>query len=68
MSTDAQRDTGDDDATTTVDAGSSTDQHITGAPETGEFLTDQAPTPTTPAHGSGNAGVNALDANAPSED
>ncbi|GIE46813.1 hypothetical protein Ani05nite_03470 [Amorphoplanes nipponensis] len=47
----------------TADAGSSTDQHVTGAPETGEFITDQAPTATTPAHGSSNSGVNATGAN-----
>jgi hypothetical protein len=45
------------------DFGSSTDQHVTGAPETGTFLTDQAPTAGTPAHGSGNAGVNATGGN-----
>jgi hypothetical protein len=43
----------------------STDQHITGSPETGDFITDQAPTATTPAHGSSNAGVNATGANKP---
>jgi hypothetical protein len=51
----------EDDGTT--DAGSSTDQHVTGQPETGTFLTDQAPTATTPSHGSGNAGVNELGGN-----
>ena len=43
----------------------STDQHITGKPETGDFITDQAPTPTTPAHGSSNSGINATGANKP---
>ncbi|GAA3943963.1 hypothetical protein [Actinoplanes auranticolor] len=42
-----------------------TDQHITGSPETGDFITDQAPTATTPAHGSSNSGVNATGANKP---
>ena len=36
-----------------------TDQHITGTPETGTFLTDQPPTADTPADGSTNAGLNA---------
>jgi hypothetical protein len=43
----------------------STDQHITGEPETGEFTTDRAPTSGTPAHGSSNVGVNTTDANRP---
>jgi len=43
--------------------GASTAQHITGSPETGEFLTDQPPTATTPATGSSNAGINARRAN-----
>jgi hypothetical protein len=43
--------------------GSSTEQHVTGAEETGTFLTDQAPTADTPAHGSTNAGINAVGAN-----
>ena len=42
-------------------AGSSADQHITGEPETGEFLTDKAPTSGTPSHGSSNAGINQRD-------
>jgi hypothetical protein len=46
-------------------AGSSADQHITGSPETGEFITDRAPTAGTPAHGSSNAGVNERHANSP---
>jgi hypothetical protein len=33
-------------------AGSSTDQHVSGAAETGTVTTDQAPTGDTPAHGS----------------
>ncbi|MEU4626490.1 hypothetical protein AB0G04_41735 [Actinoplanes sp. NPDC023801] len=41
------------------DAGSSTDQHITGAPETGDSPVDAAPTATTPSHGSSNASFNA---------
>ena len=52
---------GEDDAI--ADAGSSTEQHITGAAETGTFLTDRAPTAHTPAHGSSNAGVNEVGAN-----
>jgi uncharacterized membrane protein YkvA (DUF1232 family) len=55
-----QRDAGE-----TRDAGSSTDQHITGTEETGTFLTDQAPTAGTPSHGSSNAGINAVDGNRP---
>ncbi|MEV4642673.1 hypothetical protein AB0J80_35555 [Actinoplanes sp. NPDC049548] len=47
------------------DAGSSTDQYVTGAAEEGSFLTDEAPTPTTPAHGSSNAGINTTGANRP---
>jgi hypothetical protein len=47
----------------TPDAGSSTDQYVTGATETGTFTVDEAPTGNTPAHGSSNAGVNALGAN-----
>lgn len=39
-------------------AGSSTDQHVTGADETGEFITDEEPTGGTPVHGSSNAGIN----------
>ena len=37
----------------------------TDAPETGEFLTDQAPTAGTPAHGSSNAGINEDGGNRP---
>jgi hypothetical protein len=46
-----------------TNAGSSTDPHVTGAPETGTFTTDEAPAGDTPAHGSGNAGINATRAN-----
>jgi hypothetical protein len=56
------------DADSTADAGSSTDQHVTGSPETGTFLTDQAPTAGTPAHGSGNAGVDTAGAHLPDDD
>ncbi len=38
-------------------AGSSTDQHVSGAAETGTFTTDQAPTGDTPAHGSSDTGI-----------
>jgi hypothetical protein len=41
-----------------VDAGNSTDQHITGDGETGTFITDEEPTAGTPSHGSSNAGIN----------
>jgi hypothetical protein len=44
-------------------AGASTDQHVSGAAETGTFTTDQAPTGDTPADGSTNAGINANHAN-----
>jgi hypothetical protein len=44
-------------------AGSSTEQHVTGAEETGTFITDQAPTADTPADGSTNVGINAADDN-----
>lgn len=46
-----------------IDAGSSTDQHVTGDPETGEFNTDKAPSSRTPSHGSSNAGINDNGAN-----
>ena len=45
----------------TPGAGNSTDQHITGAAETGDFVTDEAPTADTPAHGSTTAGLNTDD-------
>jgi hypothetical protein len=48
---------------TVRDAGASSDQHITGSPETGEFLTDKAPAADTPATGSSNLGVNTTGAN-----
>jgi hypothetical protein len=44
-------------------AGASTDQHITGEEESGDFIVDQPPTSTTPAHGSSNKGINDLRAN-----
>jgi hypothetical protein len=44
-------------------AGASTDQHITGAEETGDFIVDQPPVSTTPAHGSSNKGINDRKAN-----
>ena len=50
-----------DDVTGT--AGASSDQHVTGQPETGEFPVDTPPTPTTPAHGSSNKGINTTRAN-----
>jgi hypothetical protein len=56
MSSSAQAGADPDDVTT--DAGSSTDQHVTGTEEAGTFITDKAPTADTPVHGSGNAGVN----------
>jgi hypothetical protein len=40
------------------DAGSIADEHITGKPEEGTFLTDQAPKGNTPAAGSSNQGIN----------
>jgi hypothetical protein len=46
------------------DAGSSADQHITGAPETGSFLTDEPPGDT-PAHGSSNVVFNEAEGNHP---
>jgi hypothetical protein len=56
MSSPARTGNGDDDST--VGVGSSTEQHITGLPETGTFSEDQAPTGDTPVHGSSNAGQN----------
>lgn len=44
-------------------AGSSTDQNVTGSPETGEFTTDQRPTADTPSSGSSNEGINQRRAN-----
>ncbi|MEU4221889.1 hypothetical protein [Actinoplanes sp. NPDC026623] len=49
-----------------TNAGSSTDQYVSGAAETGTFLTDQAPAADTPVHGSSNAGINDADADAES--
>ena len=46
----------------TANAGSETDQHITGSEETGTFLTDQPPAPS-PATGSSNVGINERRAN-----
>ena len=51
----------------TANAGSIADQHVTGAPETGTFTTDEAPTADTPAHGSSNIGINATGANRPDD-
>ncbi|MEV4702712.1 hypothetical protein [Actinoplanes sp. NPDC049316] len=51
--------------TAVTDSGSSTDQQISGYEEEGSFLTDEAPTATTPANGSSNAGVNQTGANRP---
>jgi hypothetical protein len=61
MSSNAQGDADEDDFT--PDAGSSTDEYVTGAAETGTFITDETPTAGTPIHGSSNVGVNATDAN-----
>jgi hypothetical protein len=46
-----------------TDEGSSTDQHITGGPEEGEFTTDKPPSGDTPVHGSNNSGINETQAN-----
>jgi hypothetical protein len=56
MSSGTQSDAGRHDATGAV--GSSTQQHVTGAAETGTFITDETPTGDTPAHGSSNAVFN----------
>jgi hypothetical protein len=61
MSSNAPASASDDDVT--ANAGSSSDQHIAGAAETGTFITDEAPTADTPVHGSSNAGFNAVGAN-----
>jgi hypothetical protein len=50
-------------AMTTENAGSSADQHVTGRPEEGQFITDKEPAADTPVHGSGNAGVNEVGGN-----
>ena len=47
---------------TQENAGPSTDQHITGGPEEGTFVTDEKPG-YTPANGSSNAGINETKAN-----
>lgn len=52
----------DGDAVTT-DAGSSTDQQVSGLEETGTFSTDEPTTADTPVHGSSNAGINETGAN-----
>ncbi|MBL7258999.1 hypothetical protein JKJ07_32270 [Actinoplanes sp. LDG1-01] len=49
--------------TDTSNAGASTEQHVTGAPETDEFPTDAPPNADTPASGSSNKGINDTDAN-----
>jgi hypothetical protein len=46
-----------------ADAGSSTDQQVTGLEETGTFTTDEPTTAATPVHGSSNAGINRTGAN-----
>ncbi len=63
MSSDPQANPGDEQFA--AEAGSSTDQHVTGAEETGTFLTDQAPTGNTPAHGSSNEIFNEAGGNRP---
>jgi hypothetical protein len=50
------------------DAGSATDQHVTGNGETGEFITDRLPTADTPASSGSNAGINATHANRVDDD
>ena len=57
MTSTSRENAGDDGYT--PGAGSSSDQNVTGEPETGTFQTDTAPTADTPAHGSSNAGLNA---------
>jgi hypothetical protein len=59
MTSRAQAGRGEDDVI--PDAGSGSDQHITGSTETGDFITDKEPAADTPAHGSGNTGVNPED-------
>jgi hypothetical protein len=63
MSSSAQADAGDENVT--AGAGSSVDQHVTGAEETGTFTTDEAPTADTPAHGSSNEIFNKAGGNHP---
>jgi hypothetical protein len=70
MSSNEQVNARDDDLNendATANAGSLADQHITGAAETGTFITDETPTADTPAHGSSNIGVNATGANSPDD-
>ena len=47
----------------TENAGSETDQHVTGSGEEGDFVTDETPTGGTPSHGSSNEGINAAGGN-----
>jgi len=54
---------GDEPDAGVTDAGASTDQHVTDAPETGTFTTDEPPRSDTPADGSSNVGVNETRAN-----
>ena len=49
--------------THTPNAGSSTDQNVSGLPETNDFPVDGPPTGETPADGSSNAGINELRSN-----
>ncbi|MCO8269418.1 hypothetical protein M1L60_02300 [Actinoplanes sp. TRM 88003] len=49
--------------TDSSNAGASTEQHVTGSPETDPFPTDQPPTADTPATGSSNKGINEHRAN-----
>jgi hypothetical protein len=44
-------------------SGSSTDQHVSGRDESGDFQSDKPPAADTPAAGSSNAGINRVDAN-----
>jgi hypothetical protein len=46
-----------------ANAGSETDQYVSGTAETGDFITDKPPAADTPSHGSSNAGVNETGAN-----
>ncbi|MEU4560491.1 hypothetical protein AB0F72_19105 [Actinoplanes sp. NPDC023936] len=57
-----------DDRDQSPDLGSSTDQHVTGTPEDGTFITDEEPREPAPAHGSSNAGINATGANRAQQD
>ena len=61
MTSNAQTGTGEDGVV--ANAGSSTEQHVTGAEETGSFTEEEEPTGNTPAHGSSNAGINAVGGN-----